>query len=153
MQIHKRCSSSLLQMLDKKMTICRDKCLAKLFLPLRQLSWICCHAVNMIFVLIDSKCRLHGQASSWLSSVNLERKVLRKNCSYHWDSCPDHVAMLSEWYLSSWTQTPDFRDNGHLDKKMSFCREKCLAKVVPTIETVVLNMLPCCQHNLCPLRL
>ena len=76
----------------------------KLFLPLRQLSWICCHAVRMIFVLIDSKSRLHGQASSWLLSVNLERKVL-------------------------------------------------LAKVAPTIETLVMIMLPCCQDDLCPHRL
>ena len=30
---------------------------------------------------------------------------------------------------------------------------KCLARVVPTIETVALNMLPSCQDGLCPLRL
>ena len=54
--------------------------------------------------------------------------------------------------MSSQTLTPDFRDNGHLDKKMSICRDKWLVIVVPTIETVVLNMLPCCQHDLCPPR-
>ena len=51
------------------------------------------------------------------------------------------------------TPTPDFRDNGHLDKKMSIWIDKCLAKVVLNIERVVLNMLPYCQDDFCPLRL
>ena len=36
---------------------------------------------------------------------------------------------------------------------MTIMRYNGLAKVVPTIETVVLNMLPSCQDDLCPLRL
>jgi len=74
-----------------------------LFLTLRQLSWPCCHAVRIIFVLLDSNYRLQGQWSSGQENVNL--------------------------------------------------RYKCLAKIVPNIETVVLTMLPCCQDDLFPLRL
>ena len=75
----------------------------KLFLTLRQLSCTCCHAVRIIFVLLDSNYRLQGQWSSGQENVNL--------------------------------------------------RYKCLAKIVPNIETVVLTMLPCCQDDLFPLRL
>ena len=43
-------------------------------------------------------------------------------------------------------------DRGHLDMENDNYEIHVLSKVVPTIETVVLNMLPSCQDDLCPLR-
>ena len=53
----------------------------KLLLTFRQLSWTCCNAVRIIFVLLDSNFRLQGLCSSWQENVNLERQVLGKSCS------------------------------------------------------------------------
>ena len=65
---------------------------------------------------------------------NYEIQVLCKSCSYHWEKCPEHIANLSGWSMSSYTPTPAFMDRGHLRGKITIMRYKCFAKVVHTIE-------------------
>ena len=84
-------------------------------------------------LLVDSNSRLYGRGKADGENGISERQALVKSCSHYRVGRSESQHIGQDDPLSSYTPTPDFVDRGILTGKMTFWRDKCLAKVVPTM--------------------